>query len=109
MDEQNKHMARIAAHYAHAKEKHPHFADEVLSDETQGFAADLLSDARKMIACDAESGRVMAEGLLVCELAEVFEAYAAGRRADAIEECYDAVAVLLRMAETIAAENGDAR
>ena len=42
-----------------------------------------------------------AEAVLNCELAEVYEAYARGDTAHAVEECYDAIAVLLRMIDVL--------
>lgn len=39
--------------------------------------------------------------ILECEMAEVHEAYARGEMAHAVEECYDAIAVLLRTIDVL--------
>lgn len=95
------HMEKIAAHYSKAKEKHPLFADVLITDYERTFCAENLARLR-MMTDTRIGGLTFASDVLNCEVAEVYEAIANGRYDDAIEECYDAVAVLLRMAEMIA-------
>ena len=95
------HAARIAAHYDHARKKHPYFADLMFIDEGEKTFvkhANLMLTAWKGIIC---SGKVDTESVLMCELAEARHAYAQGNKAAAVEELYDTVAVLMRMVDVL--------
>jgi len=96
------HERKIQVHLEHAKRKHQHFADALTYEYVEpNTPARALSIFRDQIAAQIRDGKVYAKTILNCELAEVYEAIAAGRAEDAIEEIYDAVAVLLRMAEWV--------
>lgn len=95
------HAARIAAHYEHARAKHPYFVDEMfVKEKEKSFAND--ADSRLSIwRIIASLGKTDAESVLMCELAEARQAYAQGNKAAAVEELYDTVAVLLRMVDML--------
>lgn len=99
----------IAAHYRKAVGKHPYFCDKLLP-----FPYDLLiaEDAideireglilrRGDIEALAAAKKLAPEGLLQCELFEVYEAIAHNDKAGAVEECYDCIAILLRMVDVL--------
>ena len=99
----------VDAHYRHAVEKHPYFCDNLLPFPYSCLAADdmvtemqgLLKKCRKVIKIAVQDGNVSLDMLLMCELAEVYEAYARKDTAAAVEECYDCIAVLLRMIDVL--------
>jgi hypothetical protein len=93
-------VAAIERHYKHAKEKHPYFCDSItcLSD----VGADMhLSIHRRTIASEVKAGQVEVGTLLYCEFYEAMQAYTRGDTAAAVEECYDAIAVLLRTIDVL--------
>lgn len=106
---------RIAEHYCHARRKHPHFADELFnldgfdSFESRASAAhNYLSSMRADLETEtrgSERGnrkpKVHAETVLDCEVAEAMFEDARGDKPRAVEECYDAIAVLLRMIDVL--------
>lgn len=92
---------RIGQHYLHAKEKHPYFADRMYEERDIDTAKRSLKTWRTRIRDEIESGNRCAETLLNCELCEVAEAYFSGDKAKAVEECYDAIAVILRMVDVL--------
>lgn len=88
----------IARHYCNAKTKHPHFADRVCLDEADAEEArNRLKIFRFLLQVERKQGKVCAETLAECELAEATEALARGDKKQAVSECYDTIAVLLRM------------
>lgn len=95
---------RITAHYEHAKRKHPKFVDMLYSGSYHGAKCilDIRRDYLKKL--NRTRGFLDSDDILGCEIAEIYEAYKGGRLADAKEECYDAIAVLLRMIDMIDAE-----
>jgi len=103
------HLSRVAAHYANAMEKHPRFADAIDYHLNAEYARRALATRRSMLLADNKSGYVTARDVLDCEVLEIYEAWHMVRFADAVEECYDAIAVLLRMADMIAAEADGAK
>ena len=108
-----KHAPRALCHYAHAKEKHPYFCDKIapvdldeerrkdtLADYQESISYSLAT-VRDNVACDAQNGRLTWEMLLLCETWEISEAIANGDTANTVEECYDAIAVLLRTIDVL--------
>lgn len=94
------HGNQIATHYAHARKKHPYFCDIItcLSD----CGADThLSIYRARLAEELKAGDVETGTLLICEFYEAIQAYKHGDTAHAVEECYDAIAVLLRIIDVL--------
>lgn len=95
-------MERIWEHYEHAREKHPYFCDDI-SLEIQEFdhVGFMLSDYRKRIEHSMQRRCLAWTDLLGCETYEVLEALQKGDPAAAIEEAYDAIAVLLRVVDVL--------
>ena len=95
-------VLNIVEHYCHARSKHPYFADMMFLDENDAEEAKAnLGTVRKLLRMELKQGEVYAETLVNCELAEVCDAIARGDKAAAVEECYDAIAVLLRMVDVL--------
>lgn len=95
-------VLKIAEHYCHAKRKHPHFADRlfIYDNDAEGAKRDLES-VRMLLNIERKQGKVYAGTLANCEVAEVCDAIARGDKAADVEECYDAIAVLLRMVDVL--------
>ena len=99
-------VTKIAEHYCHAKLKHPYFCD-VCSPSwlTIGQRKKTIAYALKMSRMDIQDdiarGRLMWDTLLNCEVWEVHDALLRGDNAHAVEECYDAIAVLIRVVDVI--------
>lgn len=101
--------ARITMHYRHAIEKHPYFCDCILADYDGGPQTDLavvamkeeLETHRSIIEQANRCGILTPEALLLCEYAEVMEAYARRDYYAAVEECHDCIAVLLRLIDVL--------
>lgn len=86
----------IHGHYDHAKEKHPVFADILAT------SFPLLSRHYKAyIQARHETGECTPVDVLWGECLEVFEAVQARDKAQAVYECYDCIAVLLRLIDMI--------
>lgn len=86
----------IAAHYEHAKEKHPVFAD-ILTHNTHTAAK-----YYKIVRDEAlAAGACSPLDVLLAEYAEVLEAIDAKDKSQAVYECYDCIAVLLRLVDMI--------
>lgn len=96
-----KFLERAMVHYRHARDKHPYFADRMYEEQDIDMARQSLKTWRTQIQDEIESGNCCAETLLNCELCEVAEAYFSGDKAKAVEECYDAIAVILRMVDVL--------
>ena len=95
-------VLKIAEHYCHAKRKHPYFADRLFTDDNDAEEAKRdLESVRMLLNIERKQGKVYAETLANCEVAEVCDAFARGDKAAAVEECYDAIAVLLRMVDVL--------
>lgn len=102
-------VLKIAEHYCHAKAKHPHFADRIIDNyrggpQTRSAVMAMeqeLQLAREFVADRIKDEMVKPETLLWCEVAEANLAYAQNEIPHAVEECYDAIAVLLRMVDVL--------
>ena len=102
-------LRKAAEHYRHAVEKHPYFCDNLIPLPYSCLAADdmvtemqgLLKKCREVIKIVAQDGNISSDMLLMCELYEVYEAIARKDTAAAVEECYDCIAVLLRMVDVL--------
>ena len=98
--------ARIWAHYDHAKEKHPYFCDSLYQKDYTLDMAQLrcraeLSECRELIKKQIRCEVLQWDSLLNCEVWEAHEAVANGDNSAAVEELYDAVAVLLRTIDVL--------
>lgn len=94
------HIDRIAAHYDHAKEKHPYFCDRITCLPKASVDAH-LGLFKAILRADVRNGDVEAFDVIRCELYEAVQAYTHGDNAAAIEECYDTIAVLLRTIDVL--------
>ena len=102
MDCEYHHNINIGRHYAHAREKHPYFADVILdtSDTPERTTRNLLI-ARDHVDLFAGLDCLRSFDVHDCEIAEAMDALAHGDNDAAVEELYDAVAVLLRTIDAI--------
>lgn len=99
------HEDRVEKHYAHAVQKHPHFCDRLLPDwpirEIKNCIAVNLDRARTRIKAGVRDHNLLWNEIADCEVWEATEALANGDTAHAVEECYDAIAVLLRTIDVL--------
>jgi hypothetical protein len=91
---------KIREHYEHANAKHPYFCDMItcLSDVGADTHLDIY---RATLAAEIGADSVEASTVLFCEYYEAIQAYTHGNTAAAVEECYDAIAVLLRTIDVL--------
>lgn len=89
-------IATIEAHLTKAVTKHPQLCTELLSS---GNIGEYVKYDR--ICHDAYDENPCAENALQEEVAEVLLAIAQGDREHAILECYDTIAVLLRIIDEV--------
>lgn len=99
-------IEKIREHYNYAREKHPYFCDWLLpkdrsTDNIKGTIKKNLLAARADIAYSKSNGCVIPQVILNCEVWKINEAMADGNTSAAIEECYDAIAVLLRVVDVL--------
>ena len=104
--EETYHISNILEHYAHAKEKHPYFCDSLYPkaytrDEARCRCKAELSACRELIKEQISYEVLQWDLLLNCEVWEAHEAIANGDTANAVEECYDAISVLLRVIDVL--------
>lgn len=103
-------IEKIQEHYEHAKDKHPYFCDGLLPTDTdkgwnrgevlQKIVLELRL-ARDRIEVGGKIGNRLWNEILNCEVWELTEAIYHKDTAAAIEECYDAIAVLLRTVDVL--------
>lgn len=93
---QVKRDREIHDHYEHAKETHPVFADVLTHSENTS------AKHYKRLRDEAHAaGECSPLQVFLAEYAEVLEAIAVEDKAQAIYECYDCIAVLLRLVDMI--------
>lgn len=99
------HISNIIKHYAHVKEKHPYFCDWVMPDTTSEYdrkrVESGLKYTRKRLADATKRGTRGWDDILDCKMWEVFDALVRGDRAQAVEELYDCIAILLRVIDVL--------
>lgn len=83
-----------AEHYMKAVEKHPYFADLLFYPADVKSAKSDLTMRRHILKL---LKKPIAEAVLRCEISEAVYSFAQGDKAHAIDELYDAIAVLMRM------------
>lgn len=93
--------AKIAEHYEHAKAKHQYFADAMLYSNDTSHIKETLSIYRSDLKESIKKNYVWTEQILKCEIYEVYDAWSRGDTAQAVAECYDVIAVLLRMVDVL--------
>lgn len=94
-------LNKIEQHYKHAKEKHPYFCDEIISEHSANWWSEKLYSIRHFLREEIAKGKASAETILLCEIAEVFSALENDSIEDALYECDDAIAVLLRIKDVL--------
>lgn len=82
--------------YERAREKNPNFCDIITCLSTDG-AKTHLDIYRATLAAEVNASAVEASTLLLCEYHEAIQAYLNGDTSVAIDKCYEAIAVLLRI------------
>lgn len=106
----HKVLLHIGKHYHNAVKKHPYFCDGLLpTDVPNPMTRDAmmrelhenLSANRKRLERGINMGNVMWNEVLNCEVWEITEALANGDTEHAVDECYDAIAVLLRVIDVL--------
>ena len=98
-------IEKIQEHYDHAREKHPYFCDWIGPNAAKKCDVRRLETARTAtrtrIADAIERGNVGWDDLLDCEVWEVFDALIKGDKAQAVEELYDCIAIILRTIDVL--------
>ena len=99
---QNHHL-RALDHYRHAREKHPYFADCLTVRPPLSTIVPFvdLNIIRKKINEDAAQNNTKANDVFQCEYAEFLAELSKHNNSRAVEELYDAIAVLLRMVDVL--------
>lgn len=96
------HASRICKHYAHAIEKHPYFCDIIRTGDLPfDFAKFHLEDCRRRLVHARDANVLRWDELLDCEKYEAMVEINSGNTVRAVEECYDAIAVLLRTIDVL--------
>lgn len=100
MDYFRHHDNRIAIHYDHAREKHPYFCDIItcLSDVGADTHLDIYMATLK---AEDDNEAVEPSTLLGCKFYEAIQAYTHGDGGVAVEKCYEAIAVLMRVIDVL--------
>jgi hypothetical protein len=93
-------IEKIKQHYEHAKAKHPYFCD-IITCLSETGADTHLDIYRATLAAEIATNNVEASTLLKCEYYEAIQAYTKGNIPAAIEECYDTIAVILRLVDVL--------
>ena len=104
-------IEKIQEHYDHAREKHPYFCDALVAsqlpqsdidhDEDVQIIVNMLHDMQRKNDNDILAGKVLCTNFLDEKKYEVLNAIVNGDTAAAVEECYDCIAVLLRMIDVL--------
>ena len=101
-------IEKIQEHYDHAREKHPCFCDRLLPEEDPAVTLSLkdkiklhLGTYRRHVEVGTHNGSLLWNDILDCEKFEAIEAIANGDTEAAVEECYDSIAVLLRVIDVL--------
>lgn len=103
-------IEKIREHYEHAKAKHPYFCDGLLPTDTDsGWSkGEVLQKivlelrlARDRIEVGGKIGNRLWNEILNCEVWELAEAIYHKNTTAAVEEAYDAIAVLLRVVDVL--------
>ena len=106
--EETYHISNILKHYAHAKEKHPYFCDNLLPRDLEPPELPIeeqieinLALARRRIESGAKIGNILWNEILDCKVWEATEAIYERDYAHAVEELHDCIAVLLRTIDVL--------
>lgn len=94
-------VAAIERHYSHAKEKHPYFCDTLLYPKwSRDELVTKLNVDRLNLLEASHNGTMSMPHVLSCEVSEmVLDIF--DKKAHAVEEAYDCIAVLLRVIDVL--------
>ena len=93
-------LRNIAGHYLKAVTKHKYFCDELTRFDEHYWLVKECGD-KQTLARRGEIGNFGADDVLASEVSELFHAVAKGDKENAVEEAYDAIAVLLRVIDVL--------
>ena len=92
----------IGKHYVKATQKHPYFCDRLLNyDGDADYHLTRIQNALQRTRSALASKEISGEDVLTCEILEAIEAFYKGDTENAVDECYDAIAVLLRIIDVL--------
>lgn len=95
-------VGKCVRHFAHACEKHPKFVNAITVSDLYEPALPLtdlivrLCNSRDRVRRMIQTANLRVENLMDCKFDEFLVEYAKGNIPAAIEEAYDAIAVLMR-------------
>ena len=105
--EETYHISNILRHYAHAKEKHPYFCDNLNDTIWNTVEPKLLlvkrslKTMRRRLEIGSHDGNLSWYEVLECEVLEALEAILLDNKPSAIKELYDCTAVCLRTIDVL--------
>ena len=95
-------IEKIKEHYDHAREKHPCFCNHMIPPTwNKESVRDNLNFIRDHLRIQSESNDIHWDTVLQCEVMEIVDAIVNRELSDAVEECYDAIAVILRIIDVL--------
>lgn len=97
-------IEKIIQHYHHAQQKHPYFCDSLDPHGRTRPGSGVTQTLEYVRECNKrkiERGCIGWHDLLDCEIWEVYEALSRNYKEQAVEELYDAIAVLLRTVDIL--------
>ena len=89
-------VGRCSLHFCKAVEKHPVVFVSTFTDKSKQDAIDILADRRWKLKKLVDGCAVTVFPLLECEFYEALVEYTSGNMDAAVDELYDAIAVLMR-------------
>ena len=96
------HAPKCERHYVHARRVHPYFCDMLAPEGlTAEICQSALDSMRRALVGYVKRSKVVWDALLDGEVCEILDAIERGEKAQAVEECYDAIAVLLRVVDVL--------
>ena len=94
-------IEKIKEHYDHAREKHTYFCDMMITCLSDVGADTHLDIYRSTLSTEEAVEAVEAVTVLMCKVYEAVQAYTHDDTKAAVEECYDSIAVLLRVIDVL--------
>ena len=99
------HKTHIEKHWLHSIEKHPYFCDRLLPAwaecDIRKLVSRALKQSRARLECGSRDSNLMWNEILDYEVWEATEAIMNSDTEQAIEECYDSIAVLMRTIDVL--------
>lgn len=97
-----EHLQLIGDSLKKARAKHPKFCDTLTNGSEESFFL-LERGLKRLNDSNCKRGNAVAEMILKEEMAEMFHAYTLGKHQEAMAECADCIAVLVRIMEELEA------